>query len=279
MENHGTDWRKPWTDRAHNYFPNNVASHKDYRGINVPILLCSPFGSNTWGSYKQWQAIGAQVRKGEKATSVVWWSTGTSRDPSGDNDEESGKARRWVSARFYPIFNADQVDGYAPKIKDPLPEPERNATVDAWVAHTKATIRHGGNRAFYTTGGDHIQMPLAGQFASSDGYYATLLHELTHWTGNKARCNREFGARFGDKAYAFEELVAELGAAFLCLKLGVTDEPREDHGKYLKGWLSHLKEDPQAILTAFSKTQQAVDYLDQLQPGAKKEDEAEPIAA
>jgi antirestriction protein ArdC len=126
-------------------------------------------------------------------------------------------------------------------------------------------VRHGGNRAFYTTAGDYIQMPEFGQFDEPHGYYATLAHEHVHWTGAAHRCAREFGKRFGDEAYAFEELVAELGAAFLCADLALSNEPRRDHAAYIASWLRVLQNDKRAIFTAASKAQGAADYLAALQ--------------
>jgi antirestriction protein ArdC len=132
-------------------------------------------------------------------------------------------------------------------------------------------VKHGGERAFYRPADDIIQMPERERFLGTEtstpteAYYGTLLHELTHWTGAKKRCDREFGKRFGDQAYAMEELVAELGAAFLCADLGISVTPRQDHAAYIDNWLSVLKADKKAIFTAASKAAQASDYLAGLQ--------------
>jgi antirestriction protein ArdC len=175
-------------------------------------------------------------------------------------------------ARASYVFNADQVDGFeAP----PLPEPKDPAQIldraEAFIAATGADIRHGGNRAFYRFPDDFIQMPERERFmgtetsTATESYYSTLLHELTHWTGSAKRCDRAFGKRFGDEAYAVEELVAELGAAFLCADLGITLEPRADHAAYIDNWLKVLKADKKAIFTAASQAAKATDYLAGLQ--------------
>ena len=138
---------------------------------------------------------------------------------------------------------------------------ERIQHADACFNVIGADVRHGGNRAYYTTSDDHIQMPPFQAFAENVSYYSTLAHEHTHWTAKSERCDRQLGKRFGDNAYAAEELIAELGAAFVCAHLGLSTEPREDHAQYINSWLKVLKADKRAIFTAASKAQQAADYL------------------
>lgn len=153
----------------------------------------------------------------------------------------------------------------------PAPPPtlsalERIEAGEAFAARTHAIVRHGGNRAYYSVSTDHVQLPPFETFRDSESYYATLLHELTHWTKHESRLNREFGRkRWGDEGYAAEELVAELGAAFLCADLGITPEPREDHAAYLASWLTVLKNDKRAIFTAAAYAQKAADFLNGMQ--------------
>ena len=172
-------------------------------------------------------------------------------------------------ARATPVFAAEQVDGYQPPVIDaptviPMTPIEQ---AEAFVAATGAQIDYGGTRAFYRPSTDSIQLPPREAFIGSptstpaESYYSTILHELTHWTSAESRCNRQLGKRFGDQAYAMEELVAELGAAFLCADLHITDEPRVDHAQYLASWLSVMKEDKKAIFTAASKASEAAAYL------------------
>jgi antirestriction protein ArdC len=166
------------------------------------------------------------------------------------------------------VFNAAQVTGFEPNAiatKGDLSELQRINAAERFFGNTGSIVRHGGNRAFYSPGGDFIQMPEFRQFIAADPYYSTLAHEHVHWSGAPQRCAREFGKRFGDNAYAFEELVAELGAAFLCAELGLSNEPRQDHAAYLAGWLRVLQGDKRAIFTAASKAQAAADFLDRLQ--------------
>lgn len=278
IEQGAADWRMPWHSRKHGAteltLPRNVAG-RAYRSVNVPVLWTTAaalgYESPVWGTYKQWAERGAKVRKGEKATMVVFWK---SRDIATENDDGETEAHRQLFAKAYFVFNAAQVDGYdAEKIGKPdassedLSESERIASADAFFAATGSTVRHGGNRAFYTSGGDFIQMPAFADFIDAQSYYSTLAHEHAHWTGAKARLDRDFSRRFGDQAYAFEELVAELGAAYLCAILGLSNEPRPDHAAYIASWLRVLKGDKKAIFMAASKAQAAADYLQSLRIG------------
>src|SRR5579862_2990935 len=142
-----------------------------------------------------------------------------------------------------------------------MPMPERIAQADAFFGGIGATVRHGGNQAFYAPVSDHIQMPPFAAFRDAVSYYSTLAHEHTHWTATAGRCDRQLGKRFGDNAYAAEELIAELGAAFTCAHLGLSTEPREDHAQYIQSWLRVLKADTKAVFTAASKAQQAADFM------------------
>lgn len=260
------NWRMPWHTTGRNAFsPVNVNSRKAYRGINTVCLWAAAeakgYESGEWGTYKQWQDRGAQVRKGEKATLVVFWKFANSAETQEDGDEQEVGTSRLVFTRGYSVFNAAQVDGYTPKAEPDRPVLDRIADADAFFAGIGADVRHGGNQAFYTTLDDHIQMPPFQAFKENLGYYSTLAHEHTHWTAKADRCNRELGKRFGDNAYAAEELVAELGAAFVCARLGLASEPREDHAQYINSWLRVLKADKRAIFTAASKAQQATDWM------------------
>jgi antirestriction protein ArdC len=159
------------------------------------------------------------------------------------------------------VFNAAQVDGYSPATDEYMPMPERMAHAEAFFRGVGADVRHGGNQAFYSPVTDHIQMPPFQAFSEAVPYYSTLAHEHTHWTANAGRCDRQLGKRFGDSAYAAEELIAELGAAFTCAHLGLSTEPRADHAAYIQSWLRVLKADKRAIFTAASKAQQACDWM------------------
>jgi antirestriction protein ArdC len=218
------------------------------------------YASGEWATYQQWQERQAQVRKGEKSTLVVFWKFGNDASESQDGSETASHSRL-LFTRGYSVFNASQVDGYTPKVDESRPMPERIAEAEAFFSSIGADLRHGGNQAFYSPATDHIQMPDFAAFRESVAYYSVLAHEHTHWTASASRCNRELGKRFGDNAYAAEELIAELGAAFTCAHLGLSAEPRSDHAAYIASWLKVLKADKRAIFTAASKAQQACDWL------------------
>ncbi len=212
------------------------------------------------------------MRRAEKGTPVVFYKELPRRGGDaaaggpisgqfeGAAAEATGSGTYLLTKTSY-VFNAAQVDG------DTLPDfPVRLESAERFVAATGAVIVHGGDRTFYRPREDRIQLPPPEQFRSSEGYYATALHELTHWIGHKSRLDRDLTGRFGTAAYAAEELVAEIGAAFLCVKAGVTAEPREDHAHYLNSWIAVLKTDNRAIFTAGSQAQKVADYLEGLQP-------------
>ena len=190
-----------------------------------------------------------------------------------ETDQASGEEqeRNIPFMKGYTVFNVEQIDGLPAQYHAPaqprLETLERIARADAFFAATAADIRNGGNKAYYSISTDHVQMPPFELFRNAESYYATLAHEVTHWTRHEKRLDRDFGRkRFGDQGYAMEELVAELGAAFLSADLDLTPEVREDHAAYIDGWLKVLKEDRRAIFTAASHAQRAADFLNGLQP-------------
>lgn len=278
-------WDMPWHRHGVTHTrPMNALTGKRYRGVNVLVLWAAAeargFTTGLWGTYRQWQGKGAQVRKGEKSSLVVFFKE-LAVDETNPETGETDRGRRLVAKASY-VFNATQVDGFAlPEPAAPANPAEVPTQVEAFVTATGARVAFGGEGAFYRPLTDTIHMPDRSRFVGSgtssatECLYATLLHELTHWTGIKTRCDREFGKRFGDDAYAMEELVAELGAAFLCADLGIANTPRPDHAAYISHWLTVLKADKKAIFTAASKASQAVDYLDALQPADEAHDNDE----
>lgn len=272
LEAGASEFRMPWArSNVALHRPDNVLSKKRYKGINIVSLWCAAMERNyrsaTWGTYRQWSERGAQVRKGEKGSMVVVYKE-YEADPDPRNPDDDGKR---LFARASWVFNAEQVDGYElPALPDMLGPIDRIKAADDFIAGTGATIHHGGQRACYTPALDYIQMPDEGLFRDTDGsprnvnYYSTAFHELTHWSGAKHRLNRELRNKFGDPKYALEELIAELGAAFLCGSLGLSHEPRKDHAGYVANWLQALKGDKRAIFTAASKASAAADYLETL---------------
>lgn len=255
--------------------PLNAQTGKAYRGVNVITLWASAvsrqFGSGHWASYRQWQGLGAQVRRGERGSLIVFYKT-LEIDPEAKDESEEETRKRVPLARASYVFNAEQVDGWKAPILPTLPEILPHVKADAFVRATGAIIRHGGDRACYSPRDDLIQIPererFTGTLTSSarEAYYATLLHELTHWSGHASRLSRDLAGRFGSSSYAMEELVAELGAAFLCADLGIANEPRADHAAYIGQWLSVLKQDKKALFHAAASASRAAEYLARFSP-------------
>lgn len=277
--------------------PKNAHTGKSYRGSNVLSLWIDAddkkFEHQTWSTFKQWQDLGAQVRKGEKGSLIVKYGEWTPKEQAGADagghpkrqDESDAEQSKMMFAKAAWVFNVAQVDGFTIEPKQPRADlTTRLAHVDAYIAATGADIRYGGQRAFYRHrssdgSGDFIQMPDLTLFTGTatttptESKYATVLHELGHFSGASHRLNREFGERFGDKKYAFEEIVVEIAAAYNCAHLEITNTPRPDHAQYIAHWLEILKSDKKAIFTAASLASQIITYLDGLQPKL-----AEPVA-
>lgn len=272
-------WMKPWSVEhaagritrplRHNGIP--------YRGVNVLPLwgeaMAKGYAAPLWMTYKQSQELGAQVRKGEHGSLVVFADRFTKTET---NDQGEAVEHAIPFMKGYTVFNVEQIDGlpahfYAQPV-NPLPLCERIEHADRFITATAATIHHGGNQAYYAPSRDMIQLPPFEAFKDKESYYSTALHELTHWTRHETRLARDFGRqRFGDEGYAREELVAELGSAFLCADLGITPDIREDHAAYLGHWLKIIKDDKRAIFSAAAHAQRAADFLQQLQPTTTKE--------
>ncbi|MGA0541452.1 ArdC family protein [Neotabrizicola sp. VNH66] len=219
----------------------------------------SPF----WMTYKQAEALGAHIRKGERGHQVVYADTLIRNEEAPDGTEQE---QRIPFLKAYTVFNVAQIEGLPAQYHiqpEPITNPmQRIGEAERFFAATGADIRHGGNSAHYSGGSDYVQMPPFESFRSSEVYYATLAHELTHWTKHPKRLGRDFGRkRWGDEGYAREELVAELGAAFLCADLGLTPEPGLDHAAYIQSWLKVLRGDKRAIFTAAAHAQRAADFL------------------
>ena len=260
----GAEYRMPWHSIGNACEePSNVASKRPYRGVNVISLWASAIARSyeygLWGTYKQWQSVGGQVKKGESGTCVVLWKS--IEKPEHDEKEDKEKDSTVNLARGFSVFNVAQVEGYRMVDVPRLSEMERIERAENFYAEVGAEIRHGGNRAYYNITEDHIALPPFEVFRSAMSYYATLGHETIHWTGAAHRLTRDFGSLERLDARAFEELVAELGAAFLCARLELPTERRLDHAGYVKSWLEVLKQDKRAIFRAASTAQKASDWL------------------
>jgi antirestriction protein ArdC len=273
-------WLKPWNaEHAAGRITRPLRHNgQPYSGINVLMLwseaVAKGYAAPIWMTFKQAQELGAHVRKGEHGSLVVYADRFTKTET--DNATGQDVERSIPFMKGYTVFNVEQIEGlpahYTAKAAPVLDPVQRIEKAEAFFAATRADIRHGGNMAFYAVGSDHVQMPPFESFRDAESYYATLAHECTHWTRHEKRLAREFGRkRWGDEGYAAEELVAELGSAFLCADLGLTPEPRADHAAYIASWLKVLKDDKRAIFTAASHAQRAADYLNGLQPKAQTE--------
>jgi antirestriction protein ArdC len=268
IEQGAGEFRMPWHRASTaNDIPCNAITGAKYRGSNILTLWVAGmqhgYASNRWATYKQWAANGAQVRKGEKATAGIFYTIT-------EHEDATGKTKATPFARAFYLFNAEQVDGETGEASAPREDlTQRIARADEVITATGAKITHAGSRAFYRHSTDEIYLPERAAFigtetsSPTEAYYSTALHELTHWTGHESRLARGFAKfkKFGDEAYAVEELAAEMGAAFLCAQLGITNDPRPDHAQYLASWLRVLKSDSKAIIRAASEAQKACDYI------------------
>jgi len=263
-------WVRPWNaEHAAGRITRPLRHNgKPYSGINVLSLWASAMAQNftapIWMTFKQASELDAHIRKDQKGSLVVYADSITRKE----TDEKTGDEvdREIPFLKGYTVFNVEQVEGlpevYYAKAAPTLDPVTRIDHAEKFFAALGATIRHGGNRAFYNIAADAIQMPPFESFQDADSYYATLAHECTHWTGSKARLDRDFGGhRFGSEGYAVEELVAELGAAFLCADLGLALEPREDHASYIATWLKVLAADNRAVFTAAAHAQRAAEFI------------------
>jgi len=260
LEKGAIPWVKPW--RADSSADKNLLTQKPYQGINRLILglsgMVNGYGVPVWASYKQWESIGGNVRKGEKGTRIVFFSK------VDKENKQTGDKESYSVLKAYWVFNASQIDGIdivpAATVDKPFTAIEQAETR---IVKTGAALSHGGDAAFYAPSVDRIQLPNKGTFDSEANYYATAFHELVHWTGAKHRLDRNLDkGRFGNPAYAFEELVAEMGAAFLCQDYGIQGELR--HAGYIQSWLKALRDDSKAVFKAAALAQKAADYLNQL---------------
>lgn len=257
-------WVKPWrtiktAGGTGSALPMNGATGRSYSGINTVILWAAAmergFASNDWYTFNQARDLGAGVRKGAKAEHVTFWKKLTIMDDDGKGGKEEKKI---PMVKTYCVFNREEIEGL-PGVT-PIPDAPDGAHL-AIVNALKlgGGLVHGGDSACYMPAMDRISMPRPDAFTSTDGYVATLMHEATHATGAKTRLDRDLSGRFGSDRYAMEELVAELGSAFLCARLGVDGDLR--HAAYLDNWLKVLKADKKAIFAASAQARTAAEYL------------------
>lgn len=278
MERGTEAWKKTWKAAAAAGMPCNASTGAPYRGVNILILWAqreeAGFSSNRWMTYKQAQAVGAQVRKGEKSVTCVYFEMLKRKEP------QDGEAEFFPMAKAFSLFNLDQIDNVPEQLQDYIsdmtpPAFSQDEIAEQFIAASGAQIEHHGTRAFYRPSTDTIVLPEREAFISPANYYATACHELTHWTGHTSRLDRDFSKsrRFGDEHYAFEELVAELGSAFLAGHFGFIDATVENHASYLASWIKVLKNDKSAIFTAAKHASAAYEFLADLADPATEQGE------
>ena len=262
LEQGTVPWNKPWT--SGNATPRNLVSGREYRGVNVFLLHAMSYGSPYWLTFKQAQAMGGNVMKGEKATPVIFWKW--------LELEERGKAERVPFLRYYSVFNvaqceripADKIPALngTERVHGPIQEAER---IVAGMPK-RPEVKSGLDRAFYSPSGDFVGMPSSGQFRTPEDYYSVLFHELTHSTGHESRLKRKgaSGAEwsaFGSTPYAKEELVAEMGAAFLCGQAGIVERTLDNSAAYVSSWLQRFRDDRRLVVQAAAQAQKAADFI------------------
>jgi antirestriction protein ArdC len=258
-----SDYKKPWF--SINMMPLNAVTKKTYRGMNTFWLGLTGHSILEFASYKQWQSIGAQVKKGETGYPVIYYM------PFEIEDKDTGEKKTIPLLKHSTVFNCSQVDGYE------AVGYEKNMNDNKLVKHAEdftkncdIKIHNDSGEAYYSPSADTVHVPNIGQFKDAESYYSVLFHEFTHATGAKKRLDRNLTGRFGDETYAFEELIAELGSAFTMAHLSLESTPRDDHAKYLKNWIEALKNDTSFIFQASAKAQLASDWMIEQQKEEKE---------
>lgn len=268
LEQGTVPWRKPWTSTA---APMNLISRKPYRGINHFLLCASGYVSPYWLTIRQANELGGRIRKGEHGTLVVFWKiSDRSQDETPLDPAEESQPRRRFILRYYLVWNVAQCE-LPQRVLDTLPKVETHQHNPIEVAeHLIAgmphapKIEHTGAKAFYSPASDTVTLPPRNSFSTPENYYATAFHELTHSTGHPSRLAREAVAEvapFGSSVYSREELVAEMGAAYLCAKAGISPAVIENQAAYIAGWLSTLRADSRLVVYAAAHAQKAIDYI------------------
>lgn len=272
MKSEGVNWSKSWSDKSYI----SVDKHH-YSGFNTFWLSTQPFERKVYGTYLQWNKKGCKVKAGSKSTGLLFYKTFKK-----EVENKEGK----VEEKFFPllktfnVFNIEQVEGDTAQF-DSYDLKQNKVTdikaVEDYISNLKANISHdGGSRAYYRPSTDSIHMPSKDSFfdtktgSATSHYYSVLFHELTHWTGDKTRLNRDLSGFFGNPSYAFEELIAELGSAYQCNKLNIDNEPRVDHAQYLNNWIKAIEDNDKVLLKASSMANKAVGYMDILQENKAK---------
>jgi len=262
-------WRRPWTGGG---LPRNIVSRKPYRGINHFLLSASKYVQPYWLTMRQANELGGHVRKGEESTVIVFWKVEDRRDDEQrqtDANSDEDRRRRFV-LRYYRVWNVEQCElpevalAELPKIETCEHDPIEAVEHIVFGMQNAPAVEHAGTKAFYSSVNDRITMPPRNLFVSPEEYGSTILHELTHSTGHEKRLARESireAAEFGSAVYSKEELIAEMGGAYLCAEAGISNAVIENQAAYIAGWLNRLHDDRRLVVLAAAQAQHAVDYI------------------
>lgn len=266
-------WQQSWVNKQQSFaISRNAVTGNDYRGINIVLLWSAngknKFTTNDWASLKQWNSKKQSIRKNEKSSMIVYTDT--------FEKEQDGEIKKIPFLKYSRVFNRCQLEGFAEEKTEPsIPVKslaEKIDHIEDFVGNTLAEIEHREGGACYIPSQDKIQMPLLESFIdtktckASENYYSVLFHELTHWTGHTKRMDRKIRNKFGDHAYAEEELIAELGAAFLASEFSISTPEKKNHASYIASWLKVLKDNKQFIISAASEASKAVEFMKDKQP-------------
>ncbi len=260
-------WVQPWDAASCGCtMPHNAGTGRRYSGINVLILWAAViegrYMSQRWLTYRQAQAAGGNVRKGERGTTICYADRFTPKEEQARARDEDRDARQIAFLKRFTVFNVDQCEGLPEALtstSDMPAEAEMLPQVQALIVASGADFRVGGGEAYYSPGGDFVAVPPQAAFGEPINWYRTALHELGHWTGHRSRLDRDQRGGFGGADYAREELVAEMASAFACASLSI--RPTVRHADYIGSWLAVLREDEKAIFRAASAASRAADYL------------------
>ncbi len=274
LEKGTVPWRKPWNTNSS--MPRNIVSKKEYKGVNVMLLGCQECNSPYWMTYKQCQEKGGYVKQGQKSTPVIFWKWIDKRD-TGDPGDDNGKI---PLLRYYSVFNIEQTEGIISPVDEQVHndfDPIDRAEQVISGMPLKPDIQHMGNRALYRPSSDTVTLPPKHTFTSPEEYYSTAFHELSHSTGHEIRLARKSilePSYFGSHEYSREELVAEMGSAFLCGHSGIEHRTLDNSAAYIAGWLKALKNDKTLLVHAAAQAQKASNYILNVKGGEQESNEA-----
>ena len=256
-------WRKPWS--GSDDLPRNLGSGRFYRGINVWLLMAMGYISPYWVTFRQCDKMGGSIKKGQKGTPVIYWNWFEKKGTDDDTGEETVK--RVPFLRYYTVFNVEQTEGLEDQIPEPAEKPAEFNPIEICEVivenypDPKCPIEHGGGRAAYSLALDRIRMPNKEAFDSPEEYYSTIFHEMIHSTGHQSRVNRKLDPNFGSDDYSQEELVAEMGASYMCGITSIEHQTLENSAAYIQNWRVKISEDKKLVVMAAAQAQKAVDWL------------------